>query len=176
MTDRATHMVHFIPTCKIESAEDTADLMSWNIFRLHCLQRSIISDCDPRITSEWWQLLCSKLGIRHMASTAYHPKTNGLAERTNWTMQQPLCGAHFYGDNCYDDLPLEEMAINNATLPTSTYFAYYTNYAFHPCCESDVSNVDHPRTTIWNPLTPAPHLEGRVLHDGGAPLDEYQPP
>ena len=27
VTDRATRMVHFIPTCKIESGEDTADLM-----------------------------------------------------------------------------------------------------------------------------------------------------
>ena len=74
VTDRATRMVHLVPTCEIESAEGTADLMFWNSFRLHGLPRSIISDRDPRLTSEWWQLLCSKLDVRHMASTAYHPR------------------------------------------------------------------------------------------------------
>ena len=64
-------------------------LMFSNIFCLQGLTRSIISDCDPRLTSEWWQLLCSKHRVRHMASTAYPPlQTNGLAERTNQTMKQ----------------------------------------------------------------------------------------
>ena len=81
VTDRATRMVHFIPTCKNESAEDTADLMFWNIFRLHGLQRSIISDRDPCLTSAWWQLICSKPNVRDMVSTAYHPQTNGRLQR-----------------------------------------------------------------------------------------------
>ena len=97
---------------KIESAEDTADLM----FCLHGFRRSIISDCDPRLTSEWWNLLCSKLGVLHMDSTAYQPQTNGRAERINQTMKQLLCGAHFNGDNWYDALPLAKMANNNAPL------------------------------------------------------------
>ena len=91
--------------------------MFWNVFRLHGLPRSIISDRDPRLTSEWWQLLCAKLSIRHMASTAYHPKTNGLAKRTNQTMKQVLRGAYFHSQHWYNALPLAEMAINNATPP-----------------------------------------------------------
>ena len=54
VTHRATRLVQFIPTCKIECAEDTADLMFWNSFRLHGLQRSINSDRDPCLTSAWW--------------------------------------------------------------------------------------------------------------------------
>ena len=34
-----------------------------------------------------------------MDSTAYHPQTNGLAERTSQTMKQSLRGAHFNGEN-----------------------------------------------------------------------------
>ena len=41
VTDRATRMVHFVPTCKTESAEDTANMMFWNIL-VHGLQGSII--------------------------------------------------------------------------------------------------------------------------------------
>ena len=114
------------------------------MFCLHGFRRSIISDCDPRLTSEWWNLLCSKLGVLHMDSTAYQPQTNGRAERINQTMKQLLCGAHFNGDNWYDALPLAKMANNNAPLLNSTYTAYYLNYGFHPCCEADVFNVGHP--------------------------------
>ena len=32
VTDRATRMVHFITSCKIESVEDTTDVMFWNMF------------------------------------------------------------------------------------------------------------------------------------------------
>jgi transposase InsO family protein len=148
VTDRATRMVHFIPTNKMESAQDTADLMFWNIFRIHGLPRSIVSDRDSRLTSEWWQLLCAKLEIRHSPSTAYHPQTNGLAERTNQTMKQLLRAAHYNGQNWYDVLPLAEMAINNAPLPNSNYSAYYLNYGFHPCCEADLFNFNAPNNDI----------------------------
>ena len=80
------------------------------------------------LTSDWWQLLCSKLGVRHMASTAYNHHTSSLAERTNQTMKQLLRGAHFNCDNRYDALSLAEIAINNALLPNSSYSAYYMNY------------------------------------------------
>ena len=52
VTDRATRMVHFIPTNKMESSQDTADLMFWNIFRIHGLPRSIVSDRGSRLTRE----------------------------------------------------------------------------------------------------------------------------
>ena len=35
VTDLATRLLKFIPTNKIESADDTAHLMFWNMFRLH---------------------------------------------------------------------------------------------------------------------------------------------
>ena len=140
VTDRATLMVHVNPTNKVESAPDTANLMFWNVFRLHGLPRNIVSHRDSRLTSEWCQLLCAKLDIRHSTSTAYYPQTNRLAERTNQTMKQLLRAAHYNGKNWYDVLPLAEMAINNAPLPNSNHSAFYVNYGFHPCCEADIFN------------------------------------
>jgi hypothetical protein len=47
VTDRATRMCHLIPTVKKESAADTAQLVLWNVIRLHGLPRSIVTDRDP---------------------------------------------------------------------------------------------------------------------------------
>ena len=145
VTDRATRMVHLIPTSKSENAHDTANLLLWNVVQLHGLPRSIISDRDPRLTSEFWQELCRLLGTRHMPSTAYHPQTNGLAERTNQTMKQLLRAAQFEGSSWYDALPHAEMAINNAPILNSDYSAYYLNYGFHPCCEADIFSLHAPQ-------------------------------
>ena len=116
VTDRASRMVRFIPICKIDSAEDTADVMFWNIFLPSWTLLSIISDRDPRLTSEWWHLRCSKPGVHCMASTAYHPQTNSLADRTNQSMEQLLRGAHFNGDNWYDAPPSRKWP---STMPLS---------------------------------------------------------
>ena len=44
VTDRASRMVNLIPTSSHEQATDTANLLLWNVIRLHGLPRSIVSD------------------------------------------------------------------------------------------------------------------------------------
>ena len=57
VTDRATRVCHLIATNKYENAQENARLILPNVVRLHGLTRSIISDQDSRLTSEWWQEL-----------------------------------------------------------------------------------------------------------------------
>ena len=61
----ATCMVHLIPTNAHETAEKTAELLFWKVFCLHGLQRSFVSDRDPRLCSAFWAELCARLDIRH---------------------------------------------------------------------------------------------------------------
>nr|GFA22602.1 putative reverse transcriptase domain-containing protein [Tanacetum cinerariifolium] len=42
----------------------------------------IISDCDSRFTSRFWQSMQEALETRLDMSTAYHPQTDGQSERT----------------------------------------------------------------------------------------------
>ncbi|CAI7898684.1 unnamed protein product, partial [Closterium sp. NIES-53] len=51
--DRLTKMVHFVPTTTDVSAEDTAKLFVTHVFRLHGLPRVMVSDQDPRFTSQF---------------------------------------------------------------------------------------------------------------------------
>ena len=50
----------------------------------------LIGDRDPLWFSEFWQAVFEKLNTRFLASTAYHPQTDGQSERTNQTMEIAL--------------------------------------------------------------------------------------
>ncbi|MBW0554722.1 hypothetical protein O181_094437 [Austropuccinia psidii MF-1] len=55
------------------------------------------SDRDPKLKSEFWKTLYEMLGTKLAFSTAYHPQTDGLAERTIQTMEDPLGRFSAYG-------------------------------------------------------------------------------
>jgi len=78
-----TSRVHLIPV----NVNITASQLSWlyvkEIVRLHGLPKSIVSDCDPKFTSKWWQEVHRLLGTKLLMSTAYHPQTDGATKRVN---------------------------------------------------------------------------------------------
>ncbi|MBW0556754.1 hypothetical protein O181_096469 [Austropuccinia psidii MF-1] len=56
--------------------------MIWNRFISYTgLFQNIISDRDPKFTSALWTNLHKVFGTNLSFSTAYHPQTDGLAER-----------------------------------------------------------------------------------------------
>jgi hypothetical protein len=56
----------------------------------HGLCEVIVSDRDPRFTSDFWKALTEILSTRLAMSTANHPQTDGLAERNIGTLEQAL--------------------------------------------------------------------------------------
>ena len=81
---RLTSFVVLIPTTKaMLTASVCADLLLNRVFAYFGFPRQIVSDRDPRFTSEWWRTVCHMCGVRHAYTTAYHPQANGAVERTN---------------------------------------------------------------------------------------------
>lgn len=48
-----------------------------NIFKLHWLSQTIVSDRDPVFTSNFWNELVRLCGADLLLSTTYHPRTDG---------------------------------------------------------------------------------------------------
>ncbi|MBW0466569.1 hypothetical protein O181_006284 [Austropuccinia psidii MF-1] len=71
----------FLPCNKNDAAMDT-DLLLWNrVISNTCLFKNVISDRDPKFTSEIWTNLHRLFGTKLSFSTAYHSQTDGLAKR-----------------------------------------------------------------------------------------------
>jgi len=90
VVDRFTKMAHFVPTTERTSAEGLARLFRDNIWKLHGLPDSIISDKGPQFTAGIMKELNHMLGIETKLSTAFHPQTDGQTERMNQELEQYL--------------------------------------------------------------------------------------
>ncbi|MBW0516240.1 hypothetical protein O181_055955 [Austropuccinia psidii MF-1] len=79
IADRYSKSVRGILCHKEDKAMDTA-LLFWNNIISTCgAPKIIISDRDPKFTSEFWTNLCDMLGTKFSFYIAYHPQTDGLA-------------------------------------------------------------------------------------------------
>ncbi|MBW0468500.1 hypothetical protein O181_008215 [Austropuccinia psidii MF-1] len=97
IVDRFIKSMRFLPCQKEDKAQDTA-LLFWNNIISTCgVPKIIISDRDPKFTSEFWTNLYDMLSNKIAFSTAYHPQTDGLAERMIQTMEDILRGFCAYG-------------------------------------------------------------------------------
>ena len=77
IVDPPTKRVCWIPVGEAElTAEKFAMTSIANYVRSRSLPTSIVSDRDIRFTSDFWQALCSQLGIKLRISTAYHPQSD----------------------------------------------------------------------------------------------------
>jgi len=78
--NRLSKMTHFVATTEATSAEGLARLFRDNIWKLHGLPESIVSDRGPQFVAEFTKELNKMLGIETRLSTAFHPQTDGQME------------------------------------------------------------------------------------------------
>ncbi|MBW0513870.1 hypothetical protein O181_053585 [Austropuccinia psidii MF-1] len=97
IVDRFSKSVRCLP-CHKEDTEMDISLLFWNNIISTCgVPKIISSDRDPKFTSTIWTNLYNMLGKKLAFSTAYHPQTEGLAERIIPTMEYILRRFFEYG-------------------------------------------------------------------------------
>ena len=88
--NRLLKMTHFVATIEGTSAEGLARLFRDNVWRLHRLPESIVSDREPQFAAELTKELNGMLGIKTKLLTAFHPQMDGQTECMNQELEQYL--------------------------------------------------------------------------------------
>jgi transposase InsO family protein len=89
MVDYVSKWVETMP-CHKASTEESIAMIKSMIFPRFGTPRILISDGGTHFTGKNFKMCLSKLGIEHMVSTAYHPQTNGQAEKSNRQLKSIL--------------------------------------------------------------------------------------
>ncbi|KAI7938412.1 hypothetical protein MJO28_015332 [Puccinia striiformis f. sp. tritici] len=161
VVDRYSKRARFLPNHKDDTAMEVA-LLFWNRIMAEVgIPKIIISDRDPKFTSEFWRNLHDMLGTKLAFSTAYHPQTDGLAERMIQTLEDMLrrfCtfGLEFKNQDGYTHdwvslLPALEIAYNSSKHSSSQEAPYVLERGWIPRM---------PRNTLNDQL---PHVHPTAL-------------
>ena len=132
VVDRFTKMRHLIPCRNTIDAPTLADLFLENIWKLHGLLTTVISDCGSQFAAEFWRTICKRLNIDRRLSTAFHPQTYGQTERINAVMEQYLRAfVSYQQDDWAQWIPMAEFMGNNQASETTGMSPFFANYGFN---------------------------------------------
>jgi len=133
VVNRLTKMVHFIPTTEKTSAEGLARLFRDNVWKLHGLPESIISDRGPQFVAGLMRKLNKMLGIKSKLSMAFHPQIDRQTERINQELKQYL---RMFIDHRQEQWPewlgTAEFAYNNKVHSSTRTLPFKANYGQDP--------------------------------------------
>ncbi|MBW0563287.1 hypothetical protein O181_103002 [Austropuccinia psidii MF-1] len=142
LVDRYSKTPMFLPCHKDDTAMDTA-IMIWNKVISHTgLFQNIISDRDPKFTSALWTNLHNLFGTKLSFSTAYHPQTDGLAERMIQTLEDMIRRFCAYGLEFKDS---DGFTHEQCTLIPALKLAYKTSI------HSSTGKTEGMLQKCWNP-------------------------
>ena len=126
-------MVHIIPTTKVTSAQGLAALYRDNVWKLHRLPESIISDQGPQFAAQMTKELNAMLGIQSDLAMAFHLQSDGQTKQMNQELEQYLRAFVDHKQETWPEcLALAEFAYNNKAQVSTKQSPFFVNYGRHP--------------------------------------------
>lgn len=129
VVDRLSKYAHFCALPQPFTPTLVAQTFMDQIFKLHGMPTSIVSDRDPIFTSNFWQELFRIQGTQLKLSTSYHPQTDGQTEAVNKCLETYLrCFTSEKQHLWVQWLPLAEWWYNtnyHATTKMTPYESFY---------------------------------------------------
>lgn len=142
VVDRMSKEAHFMALSHSYTTFSVAQVFLDNVYKLHGFPRSIVSDRDKVILSEFWQELFKLQGCSLNTYTAYHPQSDGQTEVVNRCVETYL--------RC---MTSEKPHMWSKWLPLAEYW-YNTN--FHTAIQTTPYEVVYGQT----PPVHLPYLPG----------------
>ena len=127
--NRFLKMFHFVAITEKTTAEGLVRLFRDNVWKLHGLPESVISDRGPQFVAGLTKELNKMLGIETKLSTAYYPQTDEQIERTNQELEQYLrIYVNYRQKNWSEWLATAEFAFNNKVYTMTKSSLFQVNY------------------------------------------------
>ena len=87
--DRSTRWVEAVPLSSTTATACADALVAGWVSRFG-IPAVMTTDRGVQFTSAVWSVLCQRLGIKHVTTTAYHPQSNGMIERFHRQLKDSL--------------------------------------------------------------------------------------
>ena len=127
--DWLSKMTHFVATTEGTLAEGLARLFRDNVWKLHGLPESVVSDRGLQFMAELTKELNQMLGIEMKLSMVFHLQTDGQTEQMNQELEQYL---RFFVEHQQKDWPewlaLAELMVNNKVHMATKVSPFMANY------------------------------------------------
>ncbi|KAH9125851.1 hypothetical protein AeMF1_003605 [Aphanomyces euteiches] len=119
-----------IMTCVDKASKRPNQKFFDTVVRNHGLPAVIISDRDPKFTSQFWQELMKIMGVKHFMTTAGRAQGDGATERQNRTLEDALrCQVSYLGHDWSEHLGTIEKLRNPVFNDIETLNEYAKNFA-----------------------------------------------
>ncbi len=129
------------------SVEETVWIMLWNVYRLHDLLSSIVSNRDSQFISTMWKSDCKRLRITASLFTVYHSEINDQSKRVNQDVEREL---RIYCNYMQNDwvkwISMMKFSDNFNIFSITSMTLFYFNKEFHPRMSFDSDTTDYETT------------------------------
>ena len=127
--DRLLKMTHFVATMKGTTTKGLARLFRDNVWRLHSLPKSVVSDRGLQFAMELTKELNRMLDIKTKLLTTFYPQTDRQTKHMNQELEQYL---QFFINHKQKDWPewlaSVEFVVNNKIHTTTKVSPFMANY------------------------------------------------
>jgi len=137
--DRFSKMSHFVVTTEKTMAEGLARWFKDNVWKLHGLLESVISDKGLQFAAGLTKEFNKMLGIETKLSMAYHPQTDSQMKRTNQELEQySKMYVNHRQNNWSEWLATAEFAFNNKVYTATKTSLFQVNHGREPKMGFDI--------------------------------------